>query len=1601
MDTLKIVIVFLSFLYVTGAKSADIKENEVEDLSLLISQVLGGQPNILIIYDNSLPTGDNFGGAQHASWDLDDTISTCNSFQNLKDSVDPSQNARYAVAHCAGNASGLNPCGRSACSASQTGTCQLQDDFERFIACIEGTYSAVLGMDLDEIFNNIFSNVCGGDIPDNCDTDAERAKAASAIENLTVATLPAAEQTCGSLNCIDPVIPDKSCNDQSLFNNFVSCMDTSLLPTNDCTDGFNCTKFKYGTTRMDAIKNTFFDILDADDSLASLVCEDPNQLFTDQKTGSCINDPDDPMAVPPSGQICCDQFMNTPFRDVGVIVRGTGGSSKLPIAGGDDIPLLDVLTSADTAEFNARIRPMTYGGGGKNDPPPGDLTGVGSCEGNPAFGQPQGGFAGGSIQSFDNIWKFMRDRRVGGRAPLANAIGFDDDNASNSSISQDALDSFRVELQTDPACSCRAEFAIVVTSGLDNCSGDCSSLNGTSGACSTDANGVPALVTGFSNMRSVLQAGSNLRTYYARNPITNNENCPEPTPKEIITFVIGLGIKDPAVVRMLNSLALGGGATTEGIVKHFNASGALIGTVDLELIPGLDPIFVDFGKATGIDTNPEGAHLKECLIPDGNGVCEFMSTPVFDNTFFSDFSTPGALDETDVGDSFAFFVDDPSELVEAIDTIFDFIGAFPTTGVAPTAAQSSASVAISDRILVGNLTPNLPERIWQGRLALFGFIDEPGNPGSKVVIRVPDPGADLTDPAVVDTHRIFNANGILNFNALQFHWEAGKNLAETDLDSDPRRMFTVQVTEASTVDEELDGAQVARVRFEGERVNFDTSLKIDEFGIGDADVTDPIPDYCKQDPLVDCSSDCLDANGDSVLPFTDDCKTCVEGCFRDRVVSFMSGNTDILPLGDPFGIPTLGAQTSDSFGFACPDPVQNQGGFETCSVRLGDVFHSRPVLVGSPPPLFFDFGFQAFASEFRDRSAAVYVGTNDGFLHAFHAGELELASADNPIENPFNLENETLPFFNAGTGRELFAFSPPSFLPDSISENGPASPSGVTPPDFRFGDFKTFVVEKNEQRSFFDGSPLVADVFIDGYTNGIAQDASLCPGGAITTPDGQIDLCGREWHTLLISGYRNGGGAVTALDVTNVKCAGGVNTDCSNIGLHKAGGNEYPRALWTLFDRDFGNTWSDVTIGRVRMLTQDAGGPLTVDRWVAFLGGGLDPLDTDPRDGVTYGDAFYAIDIATGKVIYKFNPDDPIPSSLSDPNIAKMECDMVGKAGVFDINADGYMDVAFSGDTCGRLWRFDVSMPIIDNGNDITQTELRGDADITAADWTGDIAFCATADSAQCLDPTLIAFDDVNNNCQRRPIFFAPTAVFDNLGNLHIIFVTGNRRNPSDSCQFGKLYNYIDTFIPAFLAGGTAVAPASFKTEGDFDAGQIVDLVSLAGVPDQFTTEGGSTINNQGEFIVRFPDNLDTSGDSNVESSLGEKGFGTPVVIRGVLLFTTFAPDPMAEENPCGAGLGEGRLFALDFLTGEEALVRVPGAANLLEGSDTEKEATAGKTVASGMPTPAQLTFGSRGSVVLTVAFSGGAAPGGANFLVMQLPQLATRTQTLFWEEIL
>ncbi len=53
--------------------------------------------------------------------------------------------------------------------------------------------------------------------------------------------------------------------------------------------------------------------------------------------------------------------------------------------------------------------------------------------------------------------------------------------------------------------------------------------------------------------------------------------------------------------------------------------------------------------------------------------------------------------------------------------------------------------------------------------------------------------------------------------------------------------------------------------------------------------------------------------------------------------------------------------------------------------KLGDLVYSTPVIVGPPSQFILDAGYQAFIQEHRNRDFVLYVGANDGMLHAIRA----------------------------------------------------------------------------------------------------------------------------------------------------------------------------------------------------------------------------------------------------------------------------------------------------------------------------------------------------------------------------------------------------------------------------------------------------------------------------------------------------------------------------------------------------------------------------------------------------------------------------------------
>jgi len=189
--------------------------------------------------------------------------------------------------------------------------------------------------------------------------------------------------------------------------------------------------------------------------------------------------------------------------------------------------------------------------------------------------------------------------------------------------------------------------------------------------------------------------------------------------------------------------------------------------------------------------------------------------------------------------------------------------------------------------------------------------------------------------------------------------------------------------------------------------------------------------------------------------------------------------------------------------------------------RLGDVVNSSPIEVSVPAEsfdlLYNDNSYLAFRTNYLHRRQMVYVGANDGMLHAFNAGFYTAAQPANG-STPATLPTltRTLPLGSTGSpvsasgnnwalGQEAWAYVPSNLLAHL-----------------------RWVADKSYSHVFYvDGSPTVSDVKIFGNAT-----ATGCSTG---TPniDAQGHVCG--WGTIMVVPFRTGGGPIS---VNTLGCSG-------------------------------------------------------------------------------------------------------------------------------------------------------------------------------------------------------------------------------------------------------------------------------------------------------------------------------------------------------------------------------------------------------------------------------------------------------------------------------
>lgn len=578
-------------------------------------------------------------------------------------------------------------------------------------------------------------------------------------------------------------------------------------------------------------------------------------------------------------------------------------------------------------------------------------------------------------------------------------------------------------------------------------------------------------------------------------------------------------------------------------------------------------------------------------------------------------------------------------------------------------------------------------------------------------------------------------------------------------------------------------------------------------------------------------------------------------------------------------------------------------------IMLGDIFHSNPVVVGSPNAPINDLSYKRFVGQKRERTRVIYAGANDGFLHAFHAGQwqsFELDVDGNPTTVPL-----AAPTHDRGTGEELFGFMP-SKVRDVIKE----LPKSTTFP---------------RTMETVDGSPVAADAW---FYREVSNGALAGVNPELSSKDDEP----LRWRTVVMGGLRNGGEAYYALDVTDPSNSAGEST------------SSYPRYLWgfpcdlcnqavnpdTVDEKEYvGGTWSEPVITRVRVKVNDGMNPNGYDRWVAIFGGGYhpqgDPNGSDYRtpDDSGFepkGRAIYMVDITTGEVLAKKRFDEGA-DGLSDTHsptvgIKEMRYAIASAPTVFDLDFDGYADVIYIGDLGGNLWKWVVSElgddPINNSGSD---------DDMAQPNWPFRLFFRGGTSLEPTLPPEQLG-STYDNTVHYQSFFFPPTGVLRS-GNVYLAFGAGERANPqgpasafNDGDASNNNHYYVVQDKDPFEKAVSAPHPIT-------DAVVEADLADLSA--------GTSTTCEQ---ISAKPGYYLTARDA-------EKFITNSVIFFGEVFTASFLPADPSTTDPC-LSKGDAYLYRFDLECAIGAFQDDPGSA------DDKRR----KKIGGGIPTRPRISVG-------------------------------------------
>ncbi|MBI3598864.1 MAG: hypothetical protein HY201_05415 [Nitrospirae bacterium] len=575
--------------------------------------------------------------------------------------------------------------------------------------------------------------------------------------------------------------------------------------------------------------------------------------------------------------------------------------------------------------------------------------------------------------------------------------------------------------------------------------------------------------------------------------------------------------------------------------------------------------------------------------------------------------------------------------------------------------------------------------------------------------------------------------------------------------------------------------------------------------------------------------------------------------------------------------------------------------------KLGDILDSDPISVGAPAEAVDtkngDTTYTPFFKKYAARRHVVYVGANDGMLHAFNGGFFHSGDDTTTTDNPDTPEDENKTehgFFttnpggndnhDALLGSELWAFIPQELLPHLRLIRGT--------------DYN-----KNKHVYFVDGSPRVTDARIFTAEAACSDSASST---ACIHPDG--------WGTILIASMRMGGGLFP------VDLDGNPNTpddgrfysayfafDITNPDLPF--GDPGNKLLWVFKDPDLGFTTSFPAIVRMRK-GQDVSEAVDAGSWYAIFGSG--PITyKGERDkslasnrfssGISEYGQVYVVDLLTGTLMDKRQVDSDRYAFMGDSNVLNLQKDFTTTG-----KPDYIADVIYIGKTF----------------RDVTSTPNK---------WSGKMHRILTHEKKLPADWEYSVL--VN---PAKPVLVIPTVTKDKGGRPWVLFGTGRLfSSGTDSDQ--------QDLSPQALYG---IKDNCWDKDKKLWESSCTDSVSVTDLKD--VTSVSVTSNDKCQGCIggkRLPDfikdEIDERGGWVINFSAGER------ILSKITLFADIAAVPSYTPTLTGgicATIGTSNIYAANYQTGTAfADVNNPtGALGIEAGTDTvSRKVAIGEGIAS------------------------------------------------------